>query len=389
VALPAHAARRGDGQLGWLDIGLRTGLVVHLDTIGRMAARPYLALLLVCMPMACADAPSGADDAIVETSGEDRGPPGKADAVGYCATQHGDVCGGPSDDGCWCDDECAAIGDCCSDYDEVCGPACNGEDCEVEPPSCARNVVLMGYWPPTNEMLRQWSTNPLQNPGEWTGENWRGLGYDVHAFFPEFPPDGDPTQHAIGEDGAVGSPEFDLRVDYQATSADFWRIVDTYEPIIVVTTSRGGEIGWEIEAVEGGHGLDNPGDPSRDWMSDRHGDEHFPTQATIEPRSWDAISEFRQGVTLPTALPVQAIFDAASALGTASVEVDETGTSGNFLSGFLGLHGLYYNLLAEHNVAAGHIHVGFGMPVETAEALIETTLEAVLLHHPATQAECP
>ncbi len=27
----------------------------------------------------------------------------------------------------------------------------------------------------------------------WIGEDWRGLGWDVMALFPEFPPDGDPT----------------------------------------------------------------------------------------------------------------------------------------------------------------------------------------------------
>jgi hypothetical protein len=65
------------------------------------------------------------------------------------------------------------------------------------------------------------------------------------------------------------------------------------------------------------------------------------------------------------------------------VVVDQ-GTSGNFLSGFLGLHGLYYNLQTPHNVAAGHIHVGFGLPVADASALIEATLHAVLQQHPPT-----
>ena len=128
---------------------------------------------------------------------------------------------------------------------------------------CAKKVVLMGYWPPTNEMLRPWSTNVAQNPGGWVGENWGGYGYDVYAYFPEFPPDGDPSNDAIGAPGAVGSPDFDLRVDYQATSADFWRIVDEQQPRILLTTSRGGEIGWEIEALEGGHGLENPGGPEK------------------------------------------------------------------------------------------------------------------------------
>jgi hypothetical protein len=344
-------------------------------------------------PAAMHEPDDGSAGAASSSEGDDesggRAPTGKADAVGSCEGDGTNHCGGQADGGCWCDDECEQVGDCCADYEDVCVETDTDEDADTGDESCVKNVVLMGYWPPTNEMLRQWSTNELQNPDGWKGENWRGLGYDVYSFFPEFPPDGDPTNDAIGEDGAVGSPDFDLRVDYQATSADFWRIVETHRPSILITTSRGGAIGWELEAIEGGHGLDNPGDPSRDWSSDRHGDEHFPTQPTIDPRSWDAISEFRQGVTVTATLPLDAIFDAASALGTTSVEIDEAGTSGNFLSGFLGLHGIYYHLLEDHNLAAGHIHVGFGLPVATAEELIETTLEVVLFEHPASTAPCP
>jgi hypothetical protein len=361
------------------------------------------AIVTLSLTLGCGVGASSGDDEATQETGEstasdDRGSSGKADdPTGRCASDDKDFCGGQSDGGCWCDDECESFGDCCTDRGTVCGgeedecidPATCGPDPEPEPPVCRKNAVLMGYWPPTNEMLRPFSTNELQNPGGWVGENWRGHGYDVYSFFPEFPPDGDPTNDDIGDDGAVGSPDFDLRVDYQATSADFWRIVDEHEPVVLITTSRGGDIGWEIEAIEGGHGIDNPGDPSRDWRSDRHGDEHFPTQASIEPRSWDAISEFRQGVTLSTALPVDVVFEAASALDLTSVAVDETGTSGNFLSGFLGLHGLYYSLVAQHDVAAGHIHVGFGMPTATARELIEATLEAVLLHHIDTQTSCP
>ncbi|MBC8074111.1 MAG: hypothetical protein IAG13_37675 [Deltaproteobacteria bacterium] len=250
-------------------------------------------------------------------------------------------------------------------------------------------MVLMGYWPPTNEMLRPWSTDPAQNPGGWIGANWNGLGYDVHAFFPEFPPDGDPTNDDIGDDGAVGSPDFDLRVDYQATSADFWRIVDEHQPVIVLTTSRGGDIGWEIEALEGGHGEGNAGDAALDWASDAHGVDVLPTETTVDARTWDAITTHRQGVTLPSQLPLQTIFDATSVLGVTEVAIDEIGTSGNFLSGFLALHGLYYQLHTEHAVAAGHIHVGLGLPVADASTLIEATLQVVLESHPAARAPCP
>jgi hypothetical protein len=229
-------------------------------------------------------------------------------------------------------------------------------------------------------MLRQWSTNPEQNPDGWNGEDWDGLGFDVYAFFPEFPPDGDPSNDDIGSEGSVGSPESDLRVDYQDTSGDFWRIMDELEPVVLVTTSRGGEIGWEVEAVEGGHGdPDQPdSDPSEDWASDEYGDDTHPTQEIIDPRSWQAISQYRMGETLSTQLPADLIVDAVSALGLETVEIDETGTSGNYLSGFLGLHGLFYNHEHPHNVAAGHIHVGREVSTEDATAMIETTLAVVL-----------
>jgi hypothetical protein len=70
----------------------------------------------------------------------------------------------------------------------------------------------------------------------------------------------------------------------------------------------------------------------------------------------------------------------------ANVFIDETGTSGNYLSGFLGLHGLYYNSLHNDpndpfwNIAAGHIHVGSGLSVADARLLSEVTLNQTLLH---------
>ncbi len=252
--------------------------------------------------------------------------------------------------------------------------------------TCDKNVVLMGYWPPTNNMLRQWSTHPQQNSGQWQGQNWRGLGYDVYAFFPEFPPDDDPTNDAIGSPGSVGSPDFDLQVDYQATSADFWRIVDEYQPQILITTSRGGAVGWEIEAFEGRAEMGES--PEIDWRSDDYGEVHLPTQASIEPRSWQAIAAYRGENLLASKLPMAEIEAATSALGLVSVAIDEA-TSGSYLSGFLGLHGLYYSATHPHNQAAGHIHVGTAVSAENATTLMETTLETVLLQHAVDRASCP
>ena len=107
----------------------------------------------------------------------------------------------------------------------------------------------------------------------------------------------------------------------------------------------------------------------------------------MEARTWAAISMFRQGKTLPSQLPVDEILAATQGLGVATVAID-TGTSGNFLSGFLALHGLYYNKTTPGNVAAGHIHVGLGLPVADASALLEATLRVVLQQHPADGIDC-
>ena len=248
----------------------------------------------------------------------------------------------------------------------------------------ADNIVLIGFWPPTNEMLRQFSTSPVQNPGGWMGQNWNGLGHDVHAFFPEFPPDGDPFNDPFGSPGFIGSPESDFRVDYQDTSADFWDVMDTLNPRGIITFSWGDfDDRWEIERVDGGHFGGST--PPFDWEGDGNG-VLLPTQETIDPRSWDAISTYRNGNRLQSQLPVDDIVSATSALGLANVFIDETGTGGNYLSGFLGLHGLYYNSLHNDpndpfwNIAAGHIHVGSGLSVADAQLLSEVTLNQTLLY---------
>jgi hypothetical protein len=76
-------------------------------------------VLLPFAPLACSveGEPETAEDA-------DRQPLGKADAVGSCQTESGDLCGGPSKGNCWCDDLCHVYGDCCADKVDTCdGPA--------------------------------------------------------------------------------------------------------------------------------------------------------------------------------------------------------------------------------------------------------------------------
>ena len=100
-------------------------------------------------------------------------------------------------------------------------------------------ILLTGYWPPSNEAIRHFSTNPEQNPDGWLGEDWEGLGYDVYSYFPEFNP---------RNCGNRGKGTGDLEVDYQDTSMDFWPIADGHQPIAVITFSRGSaNMSWEME----------------------------------------------------------------------------------------------------------------------------------------------
>ena len=240
---------------------------------------------------------------------------------------------------------------------------------------CNNVAVITGFWPPTNEMLRQWSTSPAQNPEGWQGANWRGLGYDVYAFFPEFPPDGDPTNDNIGDPGSVGSVSSDFQVDYQDASADFWRIMDEYQPRILITTSRGGDIQWELEAIEGGHST---------WISDRYGSQTHPLPGTVERRTTDAITRYAD-VTIDSKLPLLMLAEELrKAFPNNQIEIDKA-TSGNYLSGFVGLHGIYYSTITATNLTAGHIHVGKTLPIGEARALMQKTVELVLAHYPSCQ----
>ena len=83
------------------------------------------------------------------------------------------------------------------------------------------------------------------------------------------------------------------------------------------------------------------------------------------------------------------IVTATQALGLESVQIDTNGTSGNYLSGFMGLHGLYYNQIASHNVVAGHIHVGISVSAANAETLMRATLDTILSAIDPSSLSCP
>ena len=218
------------------------------------------------------------------------------------------------------------------------------------------NIMVMGYWPPTNEMLRPFSTNLEQNPGGWVGEDWEGRGYNIYSFFPEFP-------------GELGKGEGDFEVDYQDTSADFWDIVAQVGPIAIVTTGRADDdFDWELE---GGHHMY----PLAMWTHD-YLDPFVPTPDL-------PIADEPAGNERWSTLPIQAIVDAVEAQVPALYAYGTALDDSRFLCNFVGYHAnWYHDMHADPNdplwvVAAGHIHVGSAMDLADAVEATEITLRTL------------
>lgn len=218
-------------------------------------------------------------------------------------------------------------------------------------------ILLTGYWPPTNNMVRHFSPNPAQNPDGWEGSNWEGRGYDVYAYFAEYA-------------GGGGQGEGDLEVDYQDTSADFWAIADQLQPIAVITFSRGfANKKWEVEWNN--RNLQN-------WIDDYTP----PLQPTPAPPD----STVPAGHVRNSTLPVQDIVNAvdAATLMNINAVIDFAGDGGGYLSEFIAYHGAWYQSKhADPNdpawcVAGGHVHVGSMMSFNKTVRATHQTLRAVM-----------
>ena len=218
-------------------------------------------------------------------------------------------------------------------------------------------IMLTGYWPPTNGMLREFSPDLVQNPGGWIGSDWEGRGYDVYAYFPEFP-------NGLGQ--GVG----DLEVDYQDTSADFWPLADNLKPVAVITYSRGWvDNSWEVEWVNRNHS---------NWTDDY--------TAPLQPTPAPPDASIAPGAIRNSALPVQDVVDALVAmnLNGAEIYIDLGGGGGGFLSEFIGYHGVWYQSLHADPadpawcVAAGHVHVGAMNGLFRATKLSKQILRSVI-----------
>ncbi|MCA9243017.1 MAG: hypothetical protein KDA32_03610 [Phycisphaerales bacterium] len=218
------------------------------------------------------------------------------------------------------------------------------------------NILITGYWPPTNEMVRQFSTSPTQNPSGWVGGDWEGRGYDIYSYFPEFP-------------NGVGQGVGDLEVDYQDTSEDFWRIANEVQPVAIITFSRGRNgRNWEVEGAQRNLAT---------WVNDYTA----PFQPTPSPPD----SSVPAGFVRPSTLPMQDIVDRLeNEFPVINPFIDPDGYGGGFLSEFIAYHGVWYQSLHSDptdpawSVAAGHIHVGINVTTQQGIRATEITLRTLL-----------
>lgn len=219
-------------------------------------------------------------------------------------------------------------------------------------------LMVTGYWPPTNEMIRHFSQNPQLNPNGWEGENWRGLGFDVVSFFPEFnPPDCNNCGQGYG----------DLEVDYQDTSEDFWRIIEEVKPTGIITFSKGfNNNSWELE------------NNVYNWVN-WYADYTSPLYPTPSPPDDSYDDNGNRGTALPITLIEEALDNSDIPV---NCYVDQNGDAGRFLSEFMGYHGMWYHQLSLDTdtpcLLGGHIHVGGQLSVRVATDAAELTIETVI-----------
>ena len=211
-------------------------------------------------------------------------------------------------------------------------------------------ILVTGFWPPTNEMIRHFSQNIFLN-NNWEGENWNDRGYNIVSYFPEFAdPDCDNCGQGYG----------DLEVDYQDTSLDFWDIVEEHNPVAIITFSRGYiDYSWELEFNYYNR---------TNWYPDYS----TPTLPTPNPPDDSVESYYLRNSTLPMDSIMDSINE--SNLGLDSY-IDATGHHGRFVSEFMGYHGVWYHdINIESCYVAWHIHVGGLIDWDTAKEATEISI---------------
>jgi len=220
-------------------------------------------------------------------------------------------------------------------------------------------ILLTGYWPPTNEAVRPFSQNSLLNPEGWIGENWEEYGFDIISYFPTFSP---PDCESCGQGNG------DLEVDYQDTSEDWWNIVESLNPISIITFSRGYiNYSWELEYKY--YNWFN-------WINDFTP----PYQPTPTPPDQDSPMNSMRFSSLPMTEIVDVVN--SSDLGL-NAYIDYAAGAGMYLSEFKGFHGVWYKALMDNIedtpcYVAGHVHVGGLVDWDTAHEAVKITLRETI-----------
>ena len=158
-----------------------------------------------------------------------------------------------------------------------------------------------------------------------------------------------------------------LQVDYQNTSEDFWPIVNNHQPIAVITFSRGFiDYSWELE-----YNYYN----RLNWI----GDYYPPYLPTPNPPDENVENYFLRNSSLPMEDIMNNINNTDLNLDS---YIDWSGDPGHFVSEFMGYHGVWYhdiNQLGDNQcIAAGHVHVGGLIDVNTAKLATQSTIRTVI-----------
>jgi len=219
-------------------------------------------------------------------------------------------------------------------------------------------ILLTGYWPPTNEMIRHFSQNDSLNPIGWQGNNWENRGYDIVSYFPEF---------SNPECSSCGQGYGDIEVDYQDTTEDFWPITGVNSPLGIITFSRGFmDQSWELE-----YNAYN----RTNWYND------FTSPFLPTPNPPDSIEE--NYYLRNSNLPMEEIVSAISNLNIGlNPYIDINGDPGHYVSEYMAYHGTWYRDLHQFGdnncIAAGHIHVGGYINWDTAILAAEESIRVLI-----------
>ncbi len=224
------------------------------------------------------------------------------------------------------------------------------------------NIMLTGYWPPTNEMLVKFSPDQqlresLGYYSGWQGQNWQGRGYDIYAYFPTFP----------GGTGSNPRGNGDFEVNYQDTSEDFWRITAEINPVAILSYGNGAGP-WEIEY--NARNLPSTGSPR--WYTTSYSGSPSPS-----PPDSSVPSRYVRHSTLPVDTIAETINQAGLGI---NAWVDYNGDPGRFLCEYMAYHTMWYQDIHESSldpyqcIAAGFTHVSGSLTMAQVTAASDIAL---------------